>query len=122
MRFTPDPASPDHLVRGYGAEGIRINEHAFSTAVLLSAAAVTAEPAVHSVADLNAELAARIKALHPEVVLIGTGARQTFPAAAFGAAFLAQGIGFEVMDTGAACRTYNVLVGEQRQVVALLMR
>jgi len=44
-----------------------------------------------------------------------------FPAAAFGAQFLRAGIGFEVMDTGAACRTYNVLVGEQRRVVALLL-
>ena len=121
MRFTPDQASPANLVRGYGVEGIRINEHAFATTVLVSAATLLAEPAVHSVADLDAELAARIKALRPEVVLIGTGARQTFPAAVFGAVFLEAGIGFEVMDTGAACRTYNVLVGEQRQVVALLM-
>ena len=51
----------------------------------------------------------RILAHEPEVVLLGTGARQTFPAADFAAQFLAQGIGFEVMDTGAACRTFNVL-------------
>jgi uncharacterized protein len=59
--------------------------------------------------------------LQPEVVLIGTGQRQVFPAPAFGAQFLRAGIGFEVMDTGAACRTFNVLVSEQRLVVALLI-
>ena len=55
------------------------------------------------------------------VLLLGTGQRQVFPNAAFGARFLQAGVGFEVMDTGAACRTFNVLVGEQRQVVALLL-
>jgi len=55
------------------------------------------------------------------VVLLGTGRRQTFPAAEFGARFLQSGIGFEVMDTGAACRTFNILVSEHRRVVALLL-
>jgi uncharacterized protein len=54
-------------------------------------------------------------------VLIGTGQRQVFPAPAFGVQFLKAGIGFEAMDTGAACRTFNVLVSEQRLVVALLI-
>jgi uncharacterized protein len=54
-------------------------------------------------------------------VLLGTGPRQIFPAASFRAQFLSAGIGVEVMDTGAACRTFNVLVAEQRRVVALLM-
>ena len=59
--------------------------------------------------------------LDPEIVLLGTGPRQIFPAASFRAQFLSAGIGIEVMDTGAACRTFNVLVSEQRRVVALLM-
>jgi uncharacterized protein len=53
--------------------------------------------------------------------LLGTGARQIFPAPSYGAQFLRAGIGFEVMDTGAACRTFNVLVAEQRRVAALLL-
>ncbi len=60
-------------------------------------------------------------ALEPELVLLGTGERQIFPAASVGAQFLRAGIGFEVMDTGAACRTFNVLVGEKRRVAALLL-
>jgi uncharacterized protein len=54
-------------------------------------------------------------------VLVGTGVRQVFPAAEFAAQFLRAGIGLEVMDTGAACRTFNVLLTEQRRVVALLL-
>jgi uncharacterized protein len=54
-------------------------------------------------------------------VLLGTGARQIFPVSSYGAQFLRVGVGFEVMDTGAACRTFNVLVAEHRRVAALLL-
>jgi uncharacterized protein len=59
--------------------------------------------------------------MEPEVVLLGTGPRQHFPEASFAARFLRANVGFEVMDTGAACRTFNVLVAEQRRVVAVLL-
>ena len=59
--------------------------------------------------------------LEPEIALIGTGARQVFPPAPFRAAFLNAGIGIEAMDSGAACRTFNVLVGEGRRVAALIV-
>ena len=59
--------------------------------------------------------------MEPELIVLGSGARQIFPPLAFGATFSPRGVGFEVMDTGAACRTYNVLVGEQRRVVAVLL-
>lgn len=121
MRFTQDQSSGVNTIRAYGAGELRINEASFRDAVLVSASTILLEPQIRSVLDLGAEHTARILALDPEVVLLGTGERQTFPAAAFGAKFLRAGIGFEVMDTGAACRTFNVLVGEQRRVVALLL-
>lgn len=64
-------------------------------------------------ADLDALLA-----LHPELVVLGTGATQTFPSAAVMAACLQRGIGIEVMNNAAAARTYSVLAGEGRRVVA----
>jgi uncharacterized protein len=57
-------------------------------------------------------------ALNPELVLLGTGDRQVFPSAAVMAACLTQGIGIEVMANAAAARTFNVLAGEGRRVVA----
>jgi uncharacterized protein len=60
-------------------------------------------------------------ALLPDVLLIGTGAKQVFPDPAVVAALHVARIGFEIMDTGAACRTYNVLLGEDRRVAAALM-
>jgi uncharacterized protein len=58
--------------------------------------------------------------LQPELVLLGTGARQRFAAAAIRAAFTARKIGLEAMDLGAACRTFNILVQEDRRVAAAL--
>ena len=57
-------------------------------------------------------------ALEPEVILLGTGATQVFPSAATLAACLSRGVGVEVMTNAAAARTFNVLAGEGRRVVA----
>ena len=56
--------------------------------------------------------------LKPEVIVLGTGPTQRFPSAAVMHACLSRGIGFEVMDNAAAARTYSVLAGEGRNVVA----
>ncbi|RDS85987.1 Mth938-like domain-containing protein [Dyella psychrodurans] len=55
--------------------------------------------------------------LKPELVLLGTGARQQFPPASFLAGFLRRGVGIEVMDNAAAARTYDLLAAEGRRVV-----
>ena len=62
-----------------------------------------------------------ILSLEPELVLLGTGARQHFPAMDIMSPLHRAQIGIEVMDTAAACRTFNILVGEGRHVVAALM-
>ncbi|HWG70735.1 MAG TPA: MTH938/NDUFAF3 family protein [Steroidobacteraceae bacterium] len=121
MRFTQDSSSAAYLVRSYGGGELRINEEVYRDAVLLSATTVQSMPELRRMDDLAALDPARILALDPELVLLGTGERQIFPAASFRARFLSAGIGFEAMDTGAACRTFNVLVAEQRRVAALLM-
>jgi uncharacterized protein len=57
----------------------------------------------------------------PELLLLGSGPGQLFPPAELGMQIMQAGIGFEVMDTRAACRTFNVLVGEGRRVMAALL-
>jgi uncharacterized protein len=57
----------------------------------------------------------------PEIVLLGTGARTLFPAPALLLPCSRRGIGIEVMDTGAACRSFNFLLGEGRRVIAALL-
>ena len=121
MRLNRDSSSGINLIRAYGNGELRINDAVYRSAVIVSTATVLAVPAVKTIDDLAAFDTAPMLALQPELVLLGTGQRQAFPAASFGVQFLRAQIGFEVMDTGAACRTFNVLVGEQRRVVALLL-
>jgi uncharacterized protein len=121
MRFTQDSSSGINVIRAYGSGELRVNEAIYRGAVILSASTVIAEPNIQNLDELIALDSSRIFALEPELVLLGTGARQIFPVPSFGAQFLRAGIGFEVMDTGAACRTFNVLVGEHRRVAALLL-
>jgi uncharacterized protein len=121
MRFTQDSTSASNLVRAYGSGELRVNDNVYRTTIIVSASAVQAAPDIRSMEDLAGLDPSRILSQGPELVLLGTGPRQIFPAASFRAQFLSAGIGFEVMDTGAACRTFNVLVAEQRPVVALLM-
>ncbi|MDP3084133.1 MAG: Mth938-like domain-containing protein [Rubrivivax sp.] len=63
----------------------------------------------------------RIAALKPELVIFGSGTKLRFPPPALLRALIERGIGVETMDTGAACRTFNVLVSEQRSVLAALI-
>jgi uncharacterized protein len=121
MRFTQDSSSDTNLIRAYGAGELRINNETYRETVIVSASTVLIEPNIRDANDLAVLDASRILAQSPELVLLGTGPRQTFPNSSFRAQFLNVGIGLEVMDTGAACRTFNVLVAEQRRVVALLM-
>ena len=67
-------------------------------------------------ADFEAALA-----LQPELVLFGSGARNRFVSPAWLRPLMEKGIGLETMDTQAACRTYNILAGEGRNVVAALL-
>lgn len=121
MRFSQDLTSNVNVIRGYGDAELRINNTVFRTAVVVTPSAVHSLPDLAAVAQLDAAHVTQLLAMQPEVVLLGTGSRQVFPDPAIGAKFLAAGVGFEVMDTGAACRTFNVLVGEQRRVAALLI-
>jgi uncharacterized protein len=121
MRFTQDSTSTTLLIRSYTAGELRVNDETYRESVILSTTAVRRLPEIRNMDDLASLDSSRILSLDPELVLLGTGPRQIFPAASFRAQFLSSGIGLEVMDTAAACRTFNVLVAEQRRVVALLM-
>ncbi len=112
MRFTQDSNPGIHLIRAYADGALRINDTVYQGAVIVSASTVLNEPGFRSLDELVGVEPTRILALDPELILLGTGKRQIFPAASYGARFLRAGIGFEVMDTGAACRTVNVLVSE----------
>ena len=121
MRFAQDSSSATHLIRAYGGGEVRIDDEIYRETVIVSASAVFRLPDLRGMNDLPGLDPSIIFSLDPEVVLLGTGQRQIFPAASFRSQFVSAGIGVEIMDTGAACRTFNVLVAERRRVVAVLM-
>jgi uncharacterized protein len=118
MRFTRELPANVNLIRGHAAAEIRIGDQTLRRSFLLSATELIADWTPHSVDELTPEVFADALAWQPEIFLLGTGTRQIFPAREIYSAMLTRGVGFEVMDTGAACRTFNVLVGESRRVAA----
>ena len=120
MKFTLETTSRVNLIRGYSAQEIRIGEQRLRASCIVSADNLITEWPPRTFAELAPEHLEAILALKPELVLLGTGATQRFPPAPIRSGFTAKGVGLEVMDLGAACRTFNILVQEERRVVAAL--
>ncbi len=121
MKFTLEGNSSAHLIRSYAAGEIRIGDRVLHSSCIVTADTLIENWEPATLADLQPAHLEKIFALAPEVVLLGTGMTQRFPSAALRAAFTERRIGLEAMDLGAACRTYNVLVGEERKVAAALL-
>ena len=121
MKIERDLPEGRNTFTGYGAGYVEVNgtRHA-SSLVVSGERLVTDWPAI-SVDAISADHLAAIVGLKPEIVLLGTGASFRFPEPAKLAPLYKAGIGVEVMDTPAACRTYNLLLGEGRNVVAALI-
>ncbi|MGA7981573.1 MAG: Mth938-like domain-containing protein [Chromatiaceae bacterium] len=123
MKFSETGNSGRHLVQGYGSGRVQIRGKTYTEGLIVSPDEVIAGWGPERAADLAPEHVTALTALEPQVIVIGTGARQIFPEPRVYASALAMGIGVEIMDTGAACRTYNVLAAEGRKVTAgLIMR
>ncbi len=105
-------------VRSVGENGITLIDRELTDSFLLAPDCAVEHWPVHEVGALGADHIGALLDLQPELVLLGTGVRQAFPPAAFMASFLRKGIGIEAMDNAAAARTYNLLAGEGRRVVA----
>jgi len=105
---------------GYGEGYVLVNGERRASSLIVLPERILEWP-VGSFAELAEPHFAQIAALAPEVVLLGTGARQRFPHPRLTAPLARAGAGLEVMDVQAACRTYNILMAEDRRVVAALL-
>ncbi len=109
-----------YLITGYGADHILINGVRHTSSLIVLPDEVIGEWAAHLdllVPEHFDQLAMRA----PEIILLGSGARLRFPSPALYAGLIKAHIGVEVMDTPAACRTYNILAAEGRRVAAALI-
>jgi uncharacterized protein len=120
MKIDRDTAEGRNAFTGYGEGYVEVNGRRLTRSVIVTGDRID-EWDVASVAALTSEQAGGVLELKPEIVLLGSGARFAFPDPAVLAPFYAARIGVEVMDTRAACRTFNILSGEGRNVVAALV-
>ena len=121
MKLQSDPHSGANAITGYGNGYVEINQIPYDHAVILKSDGTISEWPVKSFEELEAGHFAQMVDFKPELVLIGTGSRQRFPKPELLKPLIAAKIGFEIMDSQAACRTYNILVGEGRQVLLALL-
>ncbi|MHB1428184.1 MAG: Mth938-like domain-containing protein [Rhodocyclaceae bacterium] len=122
MKLHPDkPGTQQHIVTAYEAGRIVINGRQLTRSLLLMPDHLDEEWGPVAYDRLALEHLSALTAYSCDVVLIGTGIRQRFPAPALLRPLIEAGRGFEIMDTAAACRTYNIIVAEGRLVLAALI-
>jgi uncharacterized protein len=109
-----------NTITGYGEGYVMVNGERRSSSVVVLPDRIEQWPA-KAFDRLSAEDFAFLKNLKAEIVLLGTGPKQRFPHPRLTAELAKAGIGLEVMDLQAACRTYNILVAEERKVAAALL-
>ena len=120
MKFTLEAASHANLIRSYSDSELRIGDQRVQHSCLVTAERLIGDWPPESFAELAPAHLEAIFALTPELVLLGTSGTQRFASAELRGEFARRGVGLEVMELGAACRTFNVLVQEERRVLAAL--
>jgi uncharacterized protein len=110
-----------NAIARHGPGGVLVNGVEHTESVIVPWRGEVVPWGVRSFDRLGGADFARVAALKPELVVFGSGARLRFPTPALLRPLIDAGIGFETMDTAAACRTYNVLLGDGRSVVAALL-
>lgn len=121
MQLTQENADFRYLLRGADGLVARVNERELRNSFLLTPEQLVEDWRPRRVAELVPADLDPVLALEPAVVLLGSGARLQFPPQAVLAALLTRGIGVEVMDNAAAARTFNLLAGEGRRVLAAFL-
>lgn len=109
-----------YQITHYDAQGIIINQHRYTHSIIVTPHTLMPWPVTHF-DELTAAHFAAVLAPAPQIVLFGSGQQLRFPHSELLVPLINAGIGVEVMDTYAACRTYTILGGEQRQVAAALI-
>lgn len=118
MQLDLEKPDYDYFLRGADGASALVNERRLTRSFVIAPDTLIEDWPVRDAASIRVADLETILALSPEVVLLGTGASQAFPPAEAMAACLSRGIGLESMVNGAAARTYHVLAGEGRRVVA----
>ena len=121
MKFAQDSQDEGYVITAYDDDSVSINGKAFRQSFIIAARQLEENWGITAIELLQTDHIDKVLSFKPELILIGTGNRLVFPAVEAYSAIIQQGIGVDFMDTGAACRTYNILMSEGRDVVAGLI-
>ena len=121
MRITQDFGHATYVIRGYDAGMVVVNETEFHQSLVVMPDRLEPDWQPNTIEELTVEQLEPIVALRPELVILGTGTTLRFPSPHVRGYFVQHGIGIEIMDTPAACRTYNILMSEGRSVACALI-
>jgi uncharacterized protein len=121
MKFSAELIDSSYLIRAYEPGRIQVGEEFLEHNLLLMPERIRERWPVSTIEQLTPDMLQQFIAHRPDLVLFGTGEKQHFPQPTLLAPLMEAGIGHEVMDTAAACRTYNIILGEGRPVLAALI-
>jgi uncharacterized protein len=121
MKFAQDSQDEGYVITAYDNRSVTINGKPFSQSLIIATKRLHENWEVKAIEQLQPMHIDKVLSFNPELIIIGTGSRLVFPAVEIYAGIIQQGIGVDFMDTGAACRTYNILMSEGRDVVAGLI-
>jgi uncharacterized protein len=121
MKIALDDASGVNIVTSYEPGRVRIRDRLLTASLIALPDRLYPDWEPGRPEDLSPASLGPIIEQRPEVLILGTGESQVFPDPANFATLMDLGIGFEIMDNGAACRTYNILLAEGRRVALALI-
>ena len=121
MKFAQDTANEHYRIQSVEPGRVRVAGRHYTSSLLVLPDRVVPDWGPDSVDDLDRRVLADLLEHRPEILILGTGGRQVFPDPRLFVALMEIGVGYEVMATDAACRTYNILLSEGRRVLAALI-
>ncbi len=121
MKFALDPQEYGYTIKAYESGWIQVNRKKYYQSLLLLPDQLIPDWSITQASQITSEHLLTLAEYQPQVLLLGTGEQQTFIHPRIFAPLMALGIGYEIMATAAACRTYNVLLSEDRKVLAALI-
>lgn len=121
MKFTEHRDSNVYAVKNYEMGNVKVNNLTFTHSFFMSQKKYHENWSCRDIHNLNETQLDELLKMQPEVIILGTGETQIFPKPKLFAYCAAKGVGLEVMANDAACRTYDVLTTEDREVVLALI-
>jgi uncharacterized protein len=121
MKFAQDQINSRYLIESYEDGCIRVGNSEFTQNLLLMPDKLQEIWQLTNMDELSGKHLAELANYKPDVLLIGCGKTQHFPHPSIFVPLMKSGIGYEIMPTHAACRTYNILMAEDRRVLAALI-